>query len=59
MTEPEVSQVASMTVRTPAIACDDQGLNVQSVAVPVLMKSSEPRPKTLSLKVSEKRTLLD
>ena len=59
MTEPEVAQLASMTVGSPAKAFVDHGANVQSVAVPVLMKSSEPRPKTLSLKVSEKRSLLD
>ena len=48
-----------MTVGSPAKAFVDQGLNVQSVAVPALMKSSEPIPKTSSLNVSEKRTLLD
>ena len=57
--EPDVAQDAVTFAGKPAMALADHGENVQSVAVPLYVKSSELNPNTSSLKVIEKRISVD
>ena len=54
--EPDVAHDAVTIAGEPAMALPDQGVKVQSVAVPLYVKSSELNPYISSLNVSEKRT---